>query len=812
MEDLAQVAVPAPLPDPLSYRVPPALAGRLALGVRVRVPLGSRQVVGVVTALGGSPPEGVEIKTVIEALDEPEHPALPEDLLATVLYGARYYLAPPGEMARAALPAALASRGRKWVRLTEVGRLAARDAQAPAVLSWLVRRPGARALEKTLLERLESVAAFQRMRRAGWLEVQHEQGRSRGAPPTRRVLFPAPGLAGHMEAVLAELRGAPAQQRALRAALDQPGRTSAELARAARTSGGVIAALLAAGRLVEEEREVDAAPLPELSFPVSRPVRLSDNQQQAQAHLNGLIDRGVFRAVLLYGITGSGKTEVYLRAAEHTLKKGRPVLFLVPEIGLTPKLAQSLAQRFGDEVSVLHSGLSDRQRFDAWQRSRKGTARVVVGARSALFAPLLRPGLIVVDEEHDGGYKQEEGARYHARDLALVRGREASAVVLLGSATPSLEAWELTRRDKADLLRLPTRVGGAALAEVELVDMRKEFREVGADRPLSRRLVAELAKTLERGEQAMVLLNRRGYTRVLHCRACGEAVGCPSCSISLTWHKEGLRRRCHYCGHHAPRPETCPSCASPFLADLGYGTQRAEEALRELLPGARIARLDRDIARSARRLAELLDGFSHGAYDVLVGTQMIAKGHHFPRVTLVGVLSADMSLALPDFRAGERTFQLLTQVAGRAGRGDAPGRVIVQAFRSDHPALRAAIAQDYDTFLASELPARELMHYPPATALANLIVQDREQPVAFERAARLADAVRLAGAGRVVVLGPTSAPLARLRGLWRVQLLVRAERRGRIADALRQAIAPLRDNAGNAPRWLHVDIDPQQLL
>jgi primosomal protein N' (replication factor Y) len=334
-----------------------------------------------------------------------------------------------------------------------------------------------------------------------------------------------------------------------------------------------------------------------------------------------------------------------------------------------------------------------------------GAARVVVGARSALFAPLAGLALIVVDEEHDAGYKQEETPRYHARDLALVRGRETGAVVVLGSATPSMEAWNLAEEGRADLLRLPERATGGRLAEIELVDMRQEFRETKADRPLSRRLVVALQEVLARGEQAMILLNRRGYTRAVLCRACGEPIACPACSIALTWHRVGEKLRCHYCGHARARPAGCPTCSSPHLADVGSGTQLAEQALAEALPGARIARLDRDAVRSGARLAALLGGFARGAYDVMVGTQMIAKGHHFPRVTLVGVLSADAALRMPDFRAAERTFQLLTQVAGRAGRGNRPGRVLVQAFRPDHPALSSLVHQDFEAF-AGKFPRR----------------------------------------------------------------------------------------------------------
>ncbi len=741
---LAKVAVPAPLPEPLTYRVPEALAGRVAPGVRVRVPLGRRQVVGVVMGAAESAPEGVRLREILEALDEADRPALPADLLATGEYAAGYYLAPPGAVVRAALPAAV--------------------------------------------------------------------GPGRGEPLQRKLLVPAREVVADPEAALEGLGRTPARRKLLAEALAGPPRTAAELARAAGVGPAAATALLRAGVLTAQVESVPVSAPPPVDFPVKPPPHLSEAQARAVEAFCGWLEPRRYQAGVLYGVTGSGKTEVYLRVAEHCLELGRSVLFLVPEIALAPGLSRALAGRFGERLAVLHSGLSDRQRHEAWQRCRQGRTRIVVGARSALFAPLERPGLIVVDEEHDGGYKQEESPRYHARDLALVRGREAEAVVLLGSATPSLEAWVLCERGKAELHRLPERVGGASLAEVEIVDMRKEFARVGEDRPLSGRLAEALEATLARGEQAMILLNRRGYTRVLHCRACGEGVGCPACSISLTWHQVGARLRCHYCGYNAPRPEACPTCSSPHLADVGYGTQRAEEAVREAVPEARVDRLDRDVARSPRRLAELLGRFGRGEIDVLVGTQMIAKGHDFHRVTLVGVLSADMTLEMPDFRAGERTFQLLTQVAGRSGRGERPGKVVVQAFRPNHPVLAAAARQDYDGFVKREWHARRTQHYPPDSALANLIVRDEDRIKALERAGALAGHLREAGEGKVAVVGPSIAPLARLRGLWRVQILARARKRSRLAAALARAVAPLRRGDGALPRWLMLDVDPQQLL
>ncbi|MFN7964350.1 MAG: primosomal protein N' [Acidobacteriota bacterium] len=746
-----EVAVPAPLLGTLTYRVPASLATAAQPGARVRVPLGTRRVIGIVIRAGAAPDPTIATKDLLAVLDPTGVPALPPDVLATVSWVADYYVAPIGDAARAALPAALSPH----------------DA---------------------------------------------DDDTSRGAPTRRRVVRVAASVMAQPQAALDALSKSPAQRRALEHALRGASFTPADLARAAETSHAAIAALVQRGLLDTDEEELPPSAVPIAEFPVSRPAALSEAQRFAIERIAIGLEQGEFAPFVLYGVTGSGKTEVYLRAAEIARMRGRTALFLVPEIGLTPSLSHALSARFGDDVVVLHSGLTSKQRFSAWERVRQGQARLVVGARSAVFAPLERPGLIVVDEEHDGGFKQEESPRYHARDLALVRGREADAVVVLGSATPSLESWSMAKQGKAELLTLPDRVSGGQIASVRVVDMRLEFQATKREHALSRALIEALQQTTARGEQAIVLLNRRGYTRALMCRGCGLAEGCGSCSISLTWHQVGARLRCHYCGHQRPRPATCSTCGSPHLADVGSGTQRAEEELVQALPGIAIARLDRDTVRNQRTLTDTLEGFARGELQVLVGTQMIAKGHHFPRVTLVGVLSADAALRMPDFRAAERTFQLLTQVAGRAGRGELPGTTIVQAFSPDHPALQAALTQQYEPFAARESAARELLRYPPAAALGLVLVRDTDQARAFQRATGLADSIRAAGEGVVAVLGPTAAPLARLRDHWRVQILVRARRRARVGAAIRAAVHQLIGKDGALPGWLVIDIDPHSLL
>ena len=533
-------------------------------------------------------------------------------------------------------------------------------------------------------------------------------------------------------------------------------------------------------------------------------------QVEAARTIDAALALGRFAPFVLFGATGSGKTEVYLRAAEVVLGRGGGVLYLVPEIGLTPLLVSRLERRFPGEIAVLHSGLNAGARREAWEAVRTGARRFAVGARSAIFAPMARPALIVVDEEHDGSYKQEDAPRYNARDLALVRARESGSVVLLGSATPSLESFHHAVNGRYGLIRLGGRVEDRPLARVEVVDMRREYRETAEPRVLSRALEVALGETFARGEQSLVLRNRRGFAPALLCPVCGERVGCRRCSVALTWHRAERRLRCHYCGLEEVVPDACPSCGTEGLHAVGQGTERVEEELRALLPDARIARMDRDTVRRRGAHETMLRAFAAREIDVLVGTQMIAKGHDFPNVTLVGVVSADQTLGLPDFRAGERTFQLLTQVAGRAGRGRRPGRVIVQGFDPGHPVLAEAAAQDYEAFYAREILYRRALRYPPLTALVEIVVSDPDEVKAWRGAQRVADALASEGGSRLIVGGPGPAPLARLKGKYRQQILVRTAGRRRLVDAVSRAIEA---TAREVPsRGVHVDVDPVSVL
>ncbi|HEY0785911.1 MAG TPA: primosomal protein N', partial [Acidobacteriaceae bacterium] len=623
-----------------------------------------------------------------------------------------------------------------------------------------------------------------------------------------------PRLNENQQAVLAELTGAGgvlalAELRRLLAARQVP------------TPQSTLATLVRRGLVLLEERPAD--------FHLSG-MRgglehvLNPAQAAALATIGQAVETRSFQPLLLHGVTGSGKTAVYLAAMRQALEAGMTALLLVPEIGLTPAMAGQLHHAFAGDVALLHSQLTAEERAEQWHRIRRGEARVVVGTRSAVFAPLANLGLLIVDEEHDSSYKQEEMPRYHARDVAVVRAKIVRATVVLGSATPSLESWQNAVRGRYQLIRMEARVNDRPLPEVELVDMRLEFQQVGQEHLFSRRLIELTEATLLRGEQAIILLNRRGYSFVALCRACGEKLQCENCAISLTLHKSvlgavpddaraqaGDRLTCHYCGYKRAVPRRCPTCDSEHLYYLGAGSQQGEERLQEIFPHARIGRMDRDTVRGRHDMERLLERLHTGEINLLVGTQMIAKGHDIHGVTLVGVVGADYALGLPDFRAAERVFQLLTQVSGRAGRGDLPGTVIVQTYHPDHYSIEYAAAHDYQGFVARELKLRGWMHYPPFAVLANVVVQSPRFEEAAGWAAVLGRWFASTPLERVRVLGPAAAPLSKVKRIYRFHLVVKAETRQSLSRALRGLLAHA-EVEGIPRRNLIVDVDAVSLM
>jgi primosomal protein N' (replication factor Y) (superfamily II helicase) len=592
------------------------------------------------------------------------------------------------------------------------------------------------------------------------------------------------------------------------------GVASPELARRGVTAD-IVARLLKAGLVAVRQQRVDRDPFDASSLeaePVDAQRRLTLEQESALNRLLDLARTRTFKAALLHGVTGSGKTEVYLRLSAAVRDSRRRVLMLVPEIALTPQVAALFRQTFHDRVAIQHSGLSDGERHDQWQRIRRGEVDVVVGTRSAVFTPLRDLGLVIVDEEHDNSYKQEESPRYNGRDVAIVRAQRAGALVVLGSATPSMESYFNAMSGRYERIVLEKRILDRPLPAVAIVDMREEYAAEGPDVILSRALRDGIAARIERHEQAIVLLNRRGFATAVFCRQCSGTIDCPNCSVSLVVHGEGAARRarCHYCNYSARVPAACPTCKAPYLEQMGFGTERVEAQVKKQCPDARVARLDRDSVRRKGALTALLASFRAGEIDVLVGTQMIAKGHDFPRVTLVGVVSADVGLGMADFRASERTFQLLTQVSGRAGRGETAGEAIVQTIYPTHYSIQLACRQDYRAFYEHEMHFRKAMRYPPTVSIINAVVRARTFTAAMDDATSIVGQLRAQDPQltHYRVLGPAPAPLGKLRGEYRAQLLIKGSNRRRMREALLGVLGARPELA----RRTTVDVDPLSVL
>ena len=826
MPAYCDVALPVPLDRTFTYAVNGAVP---AVGARVLVPFSGQRLMGVVVRVHDDrPADGIEIKPVQQVLDDSS--LLSAELMQLATWIAQYYVAPLGEVLRGMMPLAAEVRRQYTYRISEAGRRvlyegaqkgSSRRSRLPpedqnreyAVLNYL--EDGSAAKASALRSATQArKALLDAMVRKKWL-IREALAEERDARRTERiaVLVPdarIPKLNDNQTAILAELAATGGRMRV------------ADL-RELNVPASTLATLVKRGLVTIEEAPEDfhLGGLPASGKKHAHEHALNEAQMEALGSIAAAMAQDGFKPILLYGVTGSGKTSVYFAAMQRALDAGRSALLLVPEIGLTPAMAGEMFAAFGTEVALLHSGLTPDERAEQWHRIRRGEARIVVGTRSAVFAPMVNLGLILVDEEHDSSYKQEETPRYHGRDVAVMRAKFNNAVVVLGSATPSLESWANSERGRYQRVEMLTRVMSRPLPTVELVDMRTEFRETAREDIFSRQLVAETQATIDRGEQVIILLNRRGYSFTVICRSCGEKIECENCAIALTYHKPvlgsdlhahpGDRLECHYCGFRRPVPKKCPKCESEHLYYLGAGSQQGEERLQELFPNARIGRMDRDTVRGRGDMERLLTRLHSGEINLLVGTQMIAKGHDVHGVTLVGVVGADSALGLPDFRAAERVFQLLTQVSGRAGRGELPGRVLVQTYHPEHYAIQCAAAHDYAGFVAKELQYRAWMHYPPAAVLANVVVQGESMAEAAAWANALGRWFAATPFDKVRVLGPAAAPIARLKRIYRFHFVLKAERRDALSRALRALLAHAEAQA--IPRRnLVLDVDAVHLM
>jgi primosomal protein N' (replication factor Y) len=785
-----EVALPVPLRSTFTYAVPASLNGQSLIGRRVVVPFGRRALIGIGLAESELPPSGARfqssgrpaIKEIVEVMDP--LPALPSRLVELGHWISRYYLAPVGETFRAMLPPEIELRHEREYSLTDSGRAYLRDLASTAELTDQEQA------ELATLRLVDDSPTRPRKKRSN--ESATETLVRRGYLTAREVLRHRKTRMQKIVAWRPDTAERPTGQpekRVREVLTDTRGPLSLEvLLEKASVTPRVIKRLESAGMLITWEEPIVPGEDPwDTDFTPPTNV-LNAEQKEALAEIWRWLVAGEFAAGLLHGVTGSGKTEVYLGAIEATLSRGKTAIVLVPEIALTLWVGRLVRARFGEGVAVLHSGLPDIERAREWWRARHGDARVVVGTRSAVFAPLENLGLIIVDEEQESSYKQEETPRYNGRDTAVYRAHLENAVVLLGSATPSLETYHNARAGKYHLLQLTSRVENRPLAEVRVVDLREEFRRQHRAAPVSESLHAAIALRLEERTQAMVLINRRGYSWSLLCRSCGAFVQCENCSIALTYHKSRQRLECHYCGYSILPPKQCPKCSAEYMYFVGDGAERVEEYLREQFPVARVARLDRDTVRTKREYQQVLGAFANGEIDILVGTQMVAKGHDFQRVTLVGVVAADLALGRPDFRAAERTFQLLTQVAGRAGRGELAGEVLVETYYPEHYAIQHAAQQDYVSFYEKEAHFRRVLHYPPFVGLANVLVRDRKIENAIRWSRALAGHFAPFEERGVKVLGPAAAPLARLRRDYRFQFVLKSPHRAVLAKALAGAL------------------------
>jgi primosomal protein N' (replication factor Y) (superfamily II helicase) len=810
----AEVAVPLRVFQTFLYQLPDDIASVSEVGSRIVVPLGRNLVTGYIVGLHQNLPADTnltesDIKFASSLVDLV--PVCTPEVLQITKWVADYYASPLGEVIKAALPPGTSPVIHESIALTELGatKLAYSDDDT-SLERKILDKIGPTGVSRASLLDLGSGDQITRVLR----ELDHAKlitrEKSRGKPTVTTKFRRMVSL--NQSELTAEQKLTDAQRRVVETLQSVPMMPIKEVTKLAAVSVSTISTLQKKGVLSISNEVVRRDPFYDAEFEQHHDYELTPAQTSVLERINESLSAKTYGAFLLHGVTGSGKTEVYIRAMRKALELGRSAMMLVPEIALTPVFSRRLRTHFGDQVAIFHSSLQKGERFDEWTRVRNGEASVVIGTRSAVFAPIANLGLIVVDEEHEATYRQQDSPYYSGRDTAIVRAQKEMATVILGSATPSLESFHNARSGKYEYLQLSERIGARPMAEAGIIDMRLVFASHGKPHVFSDELLEAIRSTHARNEQSIILLNRRGYSSFVLCRSCGETIQCPNCDVTLTYHRSDRVMLCHYCNHGQPAPSVCPTCGKKYIYYVGEGTEKLEELLKELFPGLRIARIDRDTTSQRRRFEKILFEFSEGRIDMLVGTQMLAKGHDFPNVTLVGVVSVDAGLALPDFRSAERTFQLITQVAGRAGRGDRPGKVLIQTYHPYHYALRHACAQDYQGFYNEEIVYRQNHSYPPFVALASVLVHGTDLGRVRADALELRKELDRANGDRLCrILGPAPAPLARLKGEHRFQLLIKSRSRRQlriVADAALKAVA----ERGVNMRSLNLEIDPMSIM
>lgn len=814
-----EVAISLPIDRYFLYSIPERLRSSIEVGKRVLVPFRGRRVTGYVLGFPRTV-ELTEIKEILDILDE--EPLFSKNLLRFFRWIADYYFFPLGEVLKAALPGGINIESYQQISITQKGKEVLETLDSQELRARILSRiaEAKRSSLQQILKRFSGKEAYHTihcLKKEGLVSLNLRLSSPKTKPKMEKMAIfrekdPSPVVIREMK------EKAPGQWKLYQMLKEKKKMYLSQLTRELRTAASVLKRLEQRGLVSLVDQEVYRSPLFEQEVKRDSPHQLNHHQRKALEQISQGLRSQSFSPFLIYGITGSGKTEVYLQAIAEVLSSGGEALVLVPEISLTPQLVSRFRARFGDRIAVLHSGLSEGERYDEWRRIKGGEVKIAIGARSAIFAPLENLRIIIVDEEHDNSYKQEERLKYNARDLAVLRAKLSRGVVVLGSATPSLESYHNAEKGRFKFLKLPERIGGSSLPTVELVDLKEDRQEKG--RSISPRLQDAISTNLGSGRQAILFLNRRGFAPFVLCRECGYVFACPNCSVSLIYHSRERELICHYCNYSLPAPTFCPNCKGVRIELLGLGTERLEEEIKGSFPEARSARMDRDTTARKHAHQIILDRFSKGEVDVLIGTQMVTKGLDYPNVTLVGVISADLSLNFPDFRASERTFQMLTQVAGRAGRGKSPGKVIIQSFNPDHYSIQFARKHDYQSFYDQEISQRKELFYPPFCRLVLVKISGNNRDKTKEMAERLGRSFQkwLRGksesrdAQNIQVLGPAPAPRSKIRGRYRWQILVKGKDPHYLHYYVKEIIGKASSKDLSKEAKVEVDFDPRSMM
>jgi primosomal protein N' (replication factor Y) len=819
MKKFAEVVIPLPLQEIYEYSIPSPMSKRVSKGSRVLVPFGRKLLTGYIIEVKDScnyPEE--KLKDIKDILDE--EPLILDSIMKLTHWASDYYMCSWGELLKASLPAGINIQSKDFALITSKGieKLKSLSSQGfQKEKKWLLLQQISRH-HHLLLSRLKKMHSpallynlLNQLTEEGLIEVKQQVKKPSAKRPYQEIVQLIEPAEGNNIAYYQLCKRSKTQQRVLDELIKE--KTPMPLKKLQSSLNVTRACILAMEKKgilrINNEPAINIIDNSEKLKP--KTINLTPQQNQVVDAIYDAFPRGEFTPILLHGVTGSGKTEIYILSIMKVLEQRKKALLLTPEISLTPQLSRRFRSHFGSLVSVLHSGLTLRERLNEWWNIKEGNRKVVIGTRSAIFSPLDDVGIIIVDEEHDTSYKQEENPRYSGRDLAVMRAKIENAIVLLGSATPSLESFYNVDKGKYQYLQLGERISPGKLPQVEIIDMNEEFKREGKQRLFSQRLISELDYCLKRKEQALILLNRRGYASYLQCRKCGYIPSCINCSMSLTYHLTENKLKCHYCGYSRRPPEHCTICEGEYIHYIGMGTEKIEEELSRFFPNAGISRMDRDTTRYKGATEKIISRFITGEIDILIGTQMIAKGHDIHNVTLMGVVSADIALGLPDFRSSERTFQLLTQASGRSGRGELPGKVIIQTYHPNHYSIEMAEKQDYRSFYQKEMRFRRIMKYPPFTYLVNIIIKGRSLDKLKKKAHKVAHKLREKDTRGIWILGPSPAPLSKIKGNYRYQIVLKGKNRNRLKKVIEPTLLDLRQSRIGTKDIL-IDVDPLSLM